>query len=121
MKHEQLVITSNLYNSCYSGADECLYETVDWIRWVNILNDFQRLNPSIIVPGHGDLGNIGIALNLASHIEHVGRQVRALRATGKSADEIVREYKPQIIASFPGWEHPNLLDLEIRYFAAQPT
>ncbi len=92
---------------------------VDGIRWANILNDFQRFDPAIIVPGHGDLGNINIALNLASQIETVGRQVRAFRTVGKSADEIIREYKPQIIAAYPNWEHPSLIDWEINYFASQ--
>ena len=92
---------------------------VDGVRWMNVLNDFQRLTPKIIVPGHGDLGDISIAQNLASHIEDVGRKVRALRGAGKSADEILTSYKPEVVKAYQGWDHPNLLDLEIRYFADQ--
>ncbi len=62
---------------------------LDGVRWANVLNDFQRLHPKIIVPGHGDLGDISIAQNLAFHIEDVGRKVRALRASGKSVDELL--------------------------------
>lgn len=94
---------------------------VDGLNWVNVLNGFQRFSPSMIIPGHGDPGPIDIALNLASHIETVGRQVRALRATGRSADEIIHDCKPAMIAAAPGWEHPFLIDLEIRYFASQPA
>jgi len=94
---------------------------VDSIRWTNILNGFQRFDPTMIIPGHGDPGKIDIALNLASHIETVGRKVRALRVTGKSADQIIRDYKPDIVAAAPDWEHPSLIDWEINYFAAQPS
>jgi len=84
-----------------------------------VLNDFQRLDPKIIVPGHDDLGDISIALNLASHIETVGRQVRALRTTGTSPDKVLADLKPKIMQAYQDWDHPNLLDLEINYFAAQ--
>ncbi len=94
---------------------------VDGLRWVSVLNGFRRLDPALIVPGHGDPGQIGIALNLASQIETVRRKVRALRAAGKTAEEIIREDKPEIIAATPDWEHPDLLDWEINYFAAQPS
>jgi glyoxylase-like metal-dependent hydrolase (beta-lactamase superfamily II) len=92
---------------------------VDGGNWVAVLRNFQQFDPSLIVPGHGDPGGIGLALNLATHIEAVGRQVRAMRAAGKSADDIVRDYKPEVIASEPDWEHPFLTEGEIRYFAAQ--
>jgi len=92
---------------------------VDAINWANVLNGFQRFDPTLIIPGHGDPGTIDVALNLASHIETVGRRTRAMRAAGSSADDIIRDTKPGIIAATPDWEHPQLIDLEIRYFAAQ--
>jgi glyoxylase-like metal-dependent hydrolase (beta-lactamase superfamily II) len=92
---------------------------LDGICWAQVLNSFQRFDPGLIVPGHGDPGTIDIALNLASHIESVGRRVRALRQTGKSADEILRVAKPEIVSAYSGWEHPGLIDWEINYYAAQ--
>lgn len=94
---------------------------LDGPRWVQVLNNFQQFNPALIVPGHGDPGTIDIALNLASHIDSVGRRVRALRQAGKSADEILREAKPEIVSAYPRWEHPGLIDWEINYYAAQPA
>jgi len=44
---------------------------LDGARWAAVLNGFQALNPAIIVPGHGDLGSIHIAQDLAAHIETV--------------------------------------------------
>ncbi len=94
---------------------------VDGRRWTHVLSDFQRFDPALIVPGHGDPGTIDVALTLASHIHAVGRRVRALREAGKPADAIVRKIKPDIVAAFPGWEHPDLIDWEVNYFAAQPA
>ena len=72
------------------------------------------------MPGHGDPGTIDIALNLASQIDSVGRRARGFAATGKSADEILREAKAEIVSAYPRWEHPDLIDWEINYYAAQP-
>ncbi len=92
---------------------------IDGARWVEILNGFRLFDPTRVVPGHGDIGDIQIALNLASHIETVGREVRRRRQDGQTVDQIIAEYKPNIIAAYPGWEHSDLINWEIGYFAAQ--
>jgi len=94
-------------------------QQIDDARWVGILNAFGSFNPTVIVPGHGDLGDLQIARNLASHIKAVGQDVRQLRQAGRTADQIIVEYKPKVIAAYPGWEHPDLINWEIGYFAAQ--
>ena len=94
---------------------------VDSARWVGILNAFKSFNPALIVPGHGSLGSLQIARDLASHIEAVGQEVRELRAGGQTSGEIIAEIKPKIAVAYPGWENASLLDWEIGYFAAQPA
>ncbi len=94
---------------------------VDAVQWVNVLKGFKRLDPSLVIPGHGDPGTVAIALDLASQIEEAERQVKALRGAGKSPDAIVREAKQAIMAADPTWEHPGLIDWQVNYFAAQPA
>ena len=91
---------------------------VDGAHWASVLRGFQGLNPAVIIPGHGDLGDIRIAQELASHIATVHRQVRTMRASGMPAERILAECKPQLVAAHPDWEHPQLLDLEINYDAS---
>jgi len=62
---------------------------VNSARWVGILNAFESFNPSVIVPGYGDVGDLRIARNLASHIEAVGQEVRALRSDGRTPGQII--------------------------------
>ena len=94
-------------------------QEIDDARWVSILNGFRGFDPAVVVPGHGDMGGVQIALNLAAHIEDVGRQVRALREQGRTPDQITAECKPRITAAYPTWENPGLLDWEIQYFATR--
>ena len=90
-------------------------------NWMATLNGFRRFNPMLIVPGHGDPGDINIAEALASQIDVIGRRVRALAASGKGAAEIIRDDKPSLAAVTPDWQHPDLIDWEINYFVANPT
>lgn len=94
---------------------------VDSTIWVRILNAFESFNPAVIVPGHGNSGDMQIARNLTSHIEAVGKKVRRLRAGGRTSPQIIAEVKSKIVGSYPGWEHASLLDWEIGYFAARPA
>lgn len=94
---------------------------IDSVRWVEILNGFRNFKPAVIVPGHGDLGDIRIATAVASHIETVGREVRRRRKAGQPVDQIIAAYKPTVISDYPRWEHPDLINWEIGYFAAQPA
>ncbi len=94
---------------------------VDGAHWASVLRGFQTFGPKIVVPGHGDLGDIRIAQDLASHIETVHSQVKALRAAGMSAERIRAEYKPKLVSAYPDWEHPQLVDLELNYNASLPV
>lgn len=95
---------------------------IDDARWTSILtNDFPGFDPALVVPGHGDPGGIEISLALAEQIETVGRRVRELSAQGRSTEQIIREYKPDVIAANPSWEYPELIDWEINYFADNPN
>lgn len=50
----------------------------------------------------------------------MGREVQARRAAGMSADAILADDKPRLVAEYPDWEHRSLIDLEIRYSASDP-
>ena len=78
------------------------------------MNDEMR--PSIIVPGHGDLGQAKIARALLVYFTEVQAQVRR-RADGRNIDTIVSELKPQIRTAYPTWEHDRFIEPAIRYFA----
>jgi len=74
-------------------------------------------NIGIIGPGNIIVGRDAA---LAAHTAHHGRRVRTLQRAGKSAVEIHRVAKPEIISAYPGWDYPDLIDWEVNYAAAQP-
>jgi hypothetical protein len=42
-------------------------------------------------------------------------------AAGSTTDQMIAQCKPKIINTFPDWQHPELLDLQIRYNASLLT
>lgn len=92
---------------------------VDAARWTQALRGFRSLDPRLIVPGHGDPGGMPIALALADQIDRAGCLVRQMRASGISAADLAKTAKETLTAAQPRWEHPDLLDWQIAYFAAQ--
>jgi glyoxylase-like metal-dependent hydrolase (beta-lactamase superfamily II) len=85
-----------------------------WVEALSYMNDEMR--PSIIVPGHGNLGQTEIARSLLVYFTDVQMRVRKL-ADGGNIETVVSELKPQIKTTYSTWEHDRFIEPAIRYFA----
>jgi hypothetical protein len=54
-----------------------------------------------------------------SHLKSQMDQVQ--QGVGSTTDQMIAQCKPKIINTFPDWQHPELLDLQIRYNASLLT
>jgi glyoxylase-like metal-dependent hydrolase (beta-lactamase superfamily II) len=90
---------------------------IDVAKWIDALSYMSdEMDPSIIVPGHGNLGQAEIARALLVYFTELQTQLRKL-ADGRDIDTVVSELKPQIRAAFSTWEHDRFIEPAIRYFA----
>ena len=89
---------------------------IDVGKWVEALSYIAEIDPSIIVPGHGCLGQAEIARSVLVYFADVQARVRKL-ADGENIDRIVSELKPQIKTAYSTWEHDRFIEPAIRYFA----
>ena len=89
---------------------------IDVAKWVQTLSSIEQMNPSIIVPGHGSLGQAEISRSLLVYFTDIQARVRN-SAEGRNVDELVAELKPQIKATYSTWEHDRFIEPAIRYFA----
>jgi glyoxylase-like metal-dependent hydrolase (beta-lactamase superfamily II) len=89
---------------------------IDVAKWIQTLSYMSEIDASIIVPGHGSLGQAEIARSLLVYFTDVQARVRKLAENG-NIDEIVSELKPQIRATYSTWEHDRFIEPAIRYFA----
>jgi glyoxylase-like metal-dependent hydrolase (beta-lactamase superfamily II) len=92
---------------------------IDGANWLHVLDECLALQPKIVVPGHGEIGDAAILTDVRDYIADVADRVKQSAATGKSDDEMIAELSPAIKAAHPDWHFPEWIDFAIRYFSAQ--
>jgi glyoxylase-like metal-dependent hydrolase (beta-lactamase superfamily II) len=92
---------------------------VDGNRWIDVLRRLEELDPVIVVPGHGAIGDIGV-ITVAREFHQLLRDgTLRLAAEGRDADEVVAQLEPELLARHPDWEQPEWIGFGIRSFYAR--
>ena len=70
-------------------------------QWLEALSFIRKLNPQIIVPGHGPLTTPDTTIPLSEYIRYVRRQVRARIRRGYSKQETASSLVKSLVPMFP--------------------
>jgi hypothetical protein len=70
-------------------------------QWLEALSFIRKLNPQIIVPGHGALTTPDTTIPLSEYIRYVRRQVRARIRRGYSKQETASSLVKSLVPMFP--------------------
>jgi glyoxylase-like metal-dependent hydrolase (beta-lactamase superfamily II) len=92
---------------------------IDGANWLKVLDGCLALNPRIVVPGHGEIGDAAILTDVRNYIADVEARVKQAVAAGKTDDEMIAELSPAAKARHPDWHFPEWIDFAIRYYSAQ--
>ncbi len=71
--------------------------------WRGALEELTALEVRHVVPSHGPLGDGSLIDEQRTYLETLDAQVRGLRASGRSADEIAELVTGAMQAAYPGW------------------
>jgi glyoxylase-like metal-dependent hydrolase (beta-lactamase superfamily II) len=74
-------------------------------RWIAVLERLEALNPAIVVPGHGAVGDAGMIAVAKEHLVAVRDRVTALAETGRELEEIKNELDGEFRAQRPDWDN----------------
>lgn len=81
------------------------YDTdVDGSRWLTVLEELQRLNPKIVVPGHGEVGDAGLIATYHEYLTLLRSETKRLAGEGNDADAIFGILEPQLRERYPDWD-----------------
>jgi len=75
------------------------------LPWIERLNRFERLEPDLVVPGHGDMGGPELIVSYRSYFEFAKRRVEELRGEQDlPEEEIVDRVSAELVDLHPDWD-----------------
>ena len=75
--------------------------------WLAAFDRFETLKPQVIVPAHGAVGTGALIATNRAIMLQVQDRARALKATGRSADEAATTVQTEMRALHPDWPRSN--------------
>jgi len=89
---------------------------VDGDRWIAVLEELERLEPEIVVPGHGPLGGAEVIVAAREYLQLLRSETRRLFDAGASEDDAAAELDLSMRALHPDWAQPEWIDFGVRCF-----
>ncbi len=74
--------------------------------WLATLGELDALQPAVVVPSHGAIGDRSLVAKDRDYLTVVQTRARELKAQGKSADETAQIITTEVQAKFPDWTQP---------------
>ena len=91
---------------------------VDGDRWIAVLEELERLEPAIVVPGHGQVGDAGLIATAREYLTLLRSETRRLADDGASEEEVAQELDRSMRALHPDWAQPEWIAAGARCFYA---
>lgn len=92
---------------------------VDGSAWIETLRRLEELDPAVVVPGHGEVGDAGVITAAREYHELIRAETFRLADAGVDAQAAVDELEPAMRSRYPDWEQPEWIAFAVRSFHAQ--
>jgi glyoxylase-like metal-dependent hydrolase (beta-lactamase superfamily II) len=92
---------------------------VNGSRWIDVLAWLESLEPAVVVPGHGEVSDVGLIRTAREYHERLREQTFAQADAGLDADAAVAAIEPGIRERYPDWEQPEWVAFGIRCLHAE--
>jgi glyoxylase-like metal-dependent hydrolase (beta-lactamase superfamily II) len=77
---------------------------VDGDKWIETLEELERLAPAVVVPGHGELSDASLIAINRKYLELLRSETARLAAEGNDADTIIGTLIPQLLGQHSDWD-----------------
>jgi glyoxylase-like metal-dependent hydrolase (beta-lactamase superfamily II) len=91
---------------------------VDGDRWIAVLEQLERLEPAIVVPGHGDVSDVSVIVSAREYLQLLRSETRRLADEGASEDAAARELDRSMRELHPDWAQSEWIASGARFFYA---
>jgi len=76
-------------------------------NWIETLDHLQNLKPAIVVPGHGEVGDVGLITAMRDYFVLVRDRVRDMKSQGSTLADVESKVGPEVRAKYKDWENPE--------------
>jgi glyoxylase-like metal-dependent hydrolase (beta-lactamase superfamily II) len=91
---------------------------VDGDRWIAVLEELERLEPAVVVPGHGEIGDAGVVAAAREYIQLLRAETRRLADEGLSEEDAATQLDRSMRELHPDWAQPEWIASGARCFYA---
>jgi glyoxylase-like metal-dependent hydrolase (beta-lactamase superfamily II) len=91
---------------------------VDGEKWIVVLERLEALEPAIVVPGHGGVGDASVIRTAREYIVQLRDETRALASAGVGVDEAVEKLDASMRELHPDWAQTEWIGFGVRHFYA---
>jgi glyoxylase-like metal-dependent hydrolase (beta-lactamase superfamily II) len=85
-------------------------------NWIEILGRLEKLHPAIVVPGHGDVGDVGLITAMRDYLVFVRDRVQQMKSQGNSVMDVESKLGPEVRAKYKDWDNPDWIKNAIDNF-----
>jgi glyoxylase-like metal-dependent hydrolase (beta-lactamase superfamily II) len=86
------------------------------INWIQTLERLEKLNPAIVVPGHGEVGNVALIVSMHEYLVFVRNRVQKMKSQGSTVTEVETKLEPEVRAKYKDWDNPKWIKNAIDNF-----
>jgi glyoxylase-like metal-dependent hydrolase (beta-lactamase superfamily II) len=91
---------------------------VDGAKWIAVLEQLEALEPAVVVPGHGDVGDASVIAEARAYIEELRDETVTLAAAGVDVETAVATLDEAMRERHPDWVQPEWISFGVRHFYA---
>jgi glyoxylase-like metal-dependent hydrolase (beta-lactamase superfamily II) len=88
-------------------------------RWLGLLDRIEALNPAVLVPGHGAIGDVGLVEELRTYLLGVRARVESLHAEGRQLEAIEAAVEEEMRWRYEDWNNEIWIGSAVKSFHAE--
>jgi glyoxylase-like metal-dependent hydrolase (beta-lactamase superfamily II) len=88
-------------------------------RWLGLLDRIEALDPAVVVPGHGAIGDVGLVEELRAYLLAVRERVEELDAEGRALEAIEAVVDEEMRSRYAGWDNEMWIGSAVKSFHAE--
>ena len=86
------------------------------MNWIQTLERLEKLNPAIVVPGHGEVGDVGLVAAMREYLVFVRDRVQEMKSQGSGVTDVETKLEREVRAKYKDWDNPNWIKNAIDNF-----